>query len=118
VWEGSRTNIFAVNGRRLITPRLDGPYVRGIMRDVVLARARQLDLAIENARFIALKALAEAEEVVLTNSFRGIIPAARVSSSSPDWPKRLDWPAPGPTTRSLVLLLDDWLRSETGGTPA
>jgi len=114
IWEGSRTNIFAVRGRTLMTPALDGPLVPGIMRRLVLERARELDLAIVRERGLHLSELASADEVFLTNSVRGVIPVARLVDTSLEegpW----SWPAPGDWTQRLAILVHDWL--EPGGRP-
>ena len=114
IWEGSRTNIFAVRGRTLTTPALDGPLVPGIMRRLVLERARELDIELVKERGLPLSELASADEVFLTNSVRGVIPVAKVVDTSPGggpW----SWPAPGEWTRRLSILVNDWL--ESGGRP-
>src|SRR5438128_1858355 len=46
VWEGTRSNIFLIKGRRLLTPATDGPLLAGIMRRVVLDHAARLGLEV------------------------------------------------------------------------
>ena len=82
VWEGSRTNLFLVRGRSLITPPADGPIVPGILRALVLARAPALGYTVAE-RLIAAAEVSEADEVFLTNSVRGLIPVGH-------WEDRFD----------------------------
>jgi len=114
VWEGSRTNLFAVRGATLITPSLDGPLVPGIMRGLVLELARGLSLSVDEAKELRRDDLAGADEVFLTNSVRGIVPVTRVVASGPDEATH-QWPAPGPWTRRLALAASDrlWQTGET-----
>ncbi|MFO0910241.1 MAG: aminotransferase class IV [Isosphaeraceae bacterium] len=110
IWEGSRTNLFAVHRNVLMTPALDGPLVPGIMRGLVLERARELSLDIATGRGLLASALAGADEVFLTNSVRGIIPVSCVVDSTGADP--MTWDAPGEWTQRLTLLVDDWLRAD------
>jgi branched-chain amino acid aminotransferase len=104
ICEGSRANVFLVDGRRLCTPGLDGPLLPGIMRQVVLERAAQNGLEIEEGP-LSVERLFSADEAFLTSSLRGILPIARLLDH--------ELSAAGPLTRQLrdeVLL---WL--ESGG---
>jgi branched-chain amino acid aminotransferase len=86
------------------TPGLDGPLLPGIMRAVVLARARQIGLeAVECP--LPLDRIRTADEAFLTSSLRGMLPIARLLSR--------DLPSPGPVTRQLWNDLSIWL--EAGG---
>jgi branched-subunit amino acid aminotransferase/4-amino-4-deoxychorismate lyase len=112
IWEGSRTNLFLVQGRVLITPTITGPIVPGIMRGLILELAREIFSDVIHSgdpeSVITWDRLARADEVFLTNSVRGIIPVARIGEKT--------WPAPGDQTRRLSFLVEDWVR-EQGGTP-
>lgn len=108
VWEGSRTNVFAVHGRTLITPSLDGPLVPGVMRGLVVERAPELGLELVEDRGLKLSEMAAADEVFLTNSVRGIVPVRAMVDASPGH-GRWAWRAPGDWTRRLRILVDDWL---------
>jgi branched-subunit amino acid aminotransferase/4-amino-4-deoxychorismate lyase len=115
VWEGTRTNLFAIHDKRLTTPTTIGPVVPGIMRRLVLERAADLDLEIVEDGTLSLAMLAGADEVFLTNSVRGLIPVARLHDSE----AALDpvaWEAPGPSTSRLALAVNDWLQAG-GDTP-
>lgn len=68
------SNIFLVQGERLLTPRMDRCGVRGVMRGAVLqafkSRCEQ--------RRVSLDMLPEADEVFVCNAVRGIFPVTRI----------------------------------------
>ena len=107
IWEGSRTNVFAVRRDSLRTALTNGPLVPGIMRTLVIERARELSIDVVEDRVFRRIDLYTAEEIFLTNSVRGLIPVARVHERGHWIPKT--WPAPGPVTQRLSLLVNDWL---------
>jgi branched-subunit amino acid aminotransferase/4-amino-4-deoxychorismate lyase len=104
ILEGTRTNLFLVEGRRLCTPGVDAPLLPGVMRQVVLDRAAQLGLEIDEGP-LPLARIEEASEAFLTSSVRGMLPIARLMSAG--------FPAPGPVTRHLWSEILPWL--ESGG---
>ena len=93
-------------GDILATPRSDGPLLPGIMRGVVLGRARSLGIETIEGEFSA-GSLDVADEAFLTNSLRGIVPVARLFSR--------DVPAPGALTRRLRADLLGHLANESSG---
>lgn len=117
-WEGSRTNLFLVvddrrlerlltepiepDAIRLVTPPITGPIVPGIMRELVLEAASGLDLEVWQEGPITERDFANATEVFLTNSVRGIIPVAHAGSQN--------WVAPGPWTQTLGIMVADAVR--------
>jgi branched-chain amino acid aminotransferase len=105
ICETCRANVFLVKGRRLITPGLDGPLLPGVVRWVVLERARRLGIEVEEGP-VPLERIATADEAFLTNSLWGILPIARLLDR--------ELPAPGPATRQLWSDILPWL--ECGGT--
>ena len=106
VLEGSRTSVFFVLEGRLVTPPADGRIVPGIMRGLVVERARALGIAVEEASLTGSKAGERAEELFLTNAVRGILPVGQ-------WREKV-LPAPGAITEKLRDDLAAWL--ESGGT--
>ncbi len=111
-WEGSRSNLFVVEGDRLLTPSLDGPIVPGVMRRLVLDLSWKLDLKVEEVHGIEGRQFLEADEVFLTNAVRGIMPVSRaVGHNFPP-----NWEAPGPWTRSLQDEVSRHLRPDRGET--
>ncbi|MEW5704597.1 MAG: aminodeoxychorismate lyase [Pseudomonadota bacterium] len=65
--EGTKTNVFFVNGERLLTPELRAAGVAGVLREVVLEEVAGLKLTVE-VRPIALAEALGAEACFLTNS--------------------------------------------------
>ena len=105
VIEGTFTNLFLVEHGRLCTPAVDRCGVSGIMRDVIMDVARELDIACAELN-IACDALYGASEIFLTNSLIGI------------WPVRAlgEWRAePGPITRRLQTALAELRGQRTEG---
>lgn len=104
-WEGTRTNLFLIEGNTLLTPRFDGPRLPGIMSGLVLERAPALglevrDIGVEHHDLIIV------DEVFLTNAVRGIIPVGRFGDHL--------YLSRGPWTRRLWDDILPWL--ESGGT--
>jgi 4-amino-4-deoxychorismate lyase len=71
VIEGTRSNVFLVSCRRLITPDLSRCGVAGVQRDRVMAYAKQIGMAVE-VRDVGLAELRAADELFLTNSVFGL----------------------------------------------
>ena len=102
ICEASRSNIFLVQGGRVATPRVDGPLLPGIMRQVVVERARKLGVdAVEE--LLEIGRIEAADEVFLTNSVRGIVPVGRIMGVA--------LAAPGPVTVRLWNEASRWLGS-------
>jgi branched-subunit amino acid aminotransferase/4-amino-4-deoxychorismate lyase len=92
--EGSRTNVFVIRKKSLLTPGLQGPVLPGIMRALVLELAPDLGLTpIESAIGVSRAELMKADEVFLTNSVRGVVPvgwlAGRALAAPGVWTARL-----------------------------
>jgi branched-subunit amino acid aminotransferase/4-amino-4-deoxychorismate lyase len=102
VCEGARSNIFVVEGRRLITPTTDGPLLPGIMRRVVLDHAVRAGVEVLERR-VGIDELAVADEAFLTNSGQGMLPICRLLDR--------ELPAPGPVTHRLWSDVRRWLQS-------
>jgi para-aminobenzoate synthetase / 4-amino-4-deoxychorismate lyase len=79
--EGTRANVFIVNGEELLTPPLDGRILPGVTRARVIEAAAALGMEID-ARPIGLGELAEADEVFLTSAIRGVLPVRGGSRAS------------------------------------
>jgi branched-chain amino acid aminotransferase len=86
--EGTMTNVFMVTGGILYTPRLDGGVFPGIIREIVLELAREMEMEVLEEPFTS-KELFTADEIWLTNSAIGILPVRSLSGRrifSP-WPR-------------------------------
>ena len=92
ICETCRANVFLVEGRRLITPSLDGPLLPGVMRAVVLERAGHLGIEVEEGP-MPFERISTIDEAFLTNSLWGMLPIARLMDR--------ELPAPGAVTGQL-----------------
>ena len=71
------SNLFIVEGDRLLTPALDRCGVAGVVREVILDYARKNDVvALEQP--LQLQQLQQADGSFLTNSGFGVLPIGRV----------------------------------------
>jgi 4-amino-4-deoxychorismate lyase len=74
VIEGITSNVFVRRDRRLTTPDLSGCGVAGIMRELVLEAATELDGLEAETGCMRVEDLSAADECFLTNSLIGIWP--------------------------------------------
>ncbi|MFC1605753.1 aminodeoxychorismate lyase [Pseudomonadota bacterium] len=87
------SNIFLVQGDRLLTPRMDRCGVRGVMRAAILNAFRNRC----EQRRITLDMLPEADEIFVCNAVRGIFPVTRIDH----WEYDI-----GPVTREVQQWLE------------
>lgn len=78
--EGTMSNLFLVRGSRLLTPDLSEAGVAGIMRELVLEAAAELDIEL-GVEALRLADLAAADEAFLCNSVIGIWPIREVTGA-------------------------------------
>jgi 4-amino-4-deoxychorismate lyase len=88
---GTMSNVFAVRGETIVTPRIDRAGVNGIMRGIVIEAAHGAGLVVEEQVLTAAD-LAAAHELFLTNALIGIWPVRTLED------RQLK---PGPITRHL-----------------
>ena len=92
--ESTTANVFVVIGGEILTPPLSSGCLPGVTRDVLL------DHGIGVERDLAIRVLADADEVFLTNSLRGVL-AVRVID------ERTLQPCPGPLTEHAAEVFAD-----------
>ncbi len=94
VAEASAANVFAVQGKRLLTPPVEEGCLPGIVRAEVLRVAPSvgLEVAVEP---LALQALGEADEAFVTNSRIGVVPLVELDG------RVVGRGEPGPVSRSV-----------------
>jgi len=95
--ECSGSNLFLVNGSRILTPDLKTGILPGCARAVVLELCGRNRLSADQAR-LDPAVLHEVEEVFITNSVTGIVPVASVDGRAFD--------SPGPVTSILTAAYD------------
>jgi para-aminobenzoate synthetase / 4-amino-4-deoxychorismate lyase len=93
VLEVSRSNVFAVIERVVVTPPLDGEILPGVARSRTIEVAAELGFPLREGR-IQLRELREADEVFLTNALRGVEPVREVDGVEID--------SDGPITTALA----------------
>lgn len=104
VIEGTMSNVFLVQGGRLITPDLSHCGVAGVMRSIVLDLASAADIPVV-VRPVTRGELATAAEVFLTNSVIRLWPVVALGSQT--------WPI-GPITEQLADWVDARVAAERG----
>lgn len=77
VIEGTMSNVFMRRGNHLITPDLSQCGVAGLQRERIMEAAQYLGLTLEVSRF-PLRALLDADEVLMCNSVIGIWPVREI----------------------------------------
>lgn len=93
VLEAVAASVFAVVGGGVWTPPLDGRILPGVTRARVLTAARRRGLRVVEARLPGAL-LADADEVFVTSSVRGVAPLVRLDD------RPVGDGAPGPLTRA------------------
>ena len=100
VLEGSRSNIFWVQEKKLFTR--DGDVLPGVTRQTVISRS-PFSIFYEQLNQLDFD---QVNEIFLTNSGSGIIPVVKVNSI------QIGTGKPGPITVELLKLYDGWLNNE------
>lgn len=106
ICEGTVSNIFMVNGNRLMTPSLDCGVLPGITRKVVLELASYAGLGKEEGKFKEDE-LKNSDEVFVTNSLIEIIPVIKIDD------RQIGDGRPGRVTSKLHELYKDLVKKET-----
>ncbi len=96
--EGTTTNVFFVQGSKLITPPLEIGILPGITRKIVLDLARELFIGVE-LRALTPEQAHGMQEVFFTSSIRELLPIVSIDGH------RIGTGKPGPVTRRLHLAL-------------
>ncbi len=94
VLEGAGSNVFAVEGRRLVTPPVDLGLLPGTSRRAVLALAATLDLTAHEEP-LPLARVRAADEVFITSSTLPVAPVVALDDAP------VGGGRPGPVTRAL-----------------
>jgi branched-chain amino acid aminotransferase len=100
--EATTSNVFLVRGGRVLTPDLASGILAGITRDLLLREMPGRGIPAEEGE-IPAAALAEADEVFLTSTIRGVAPVTRVDGRPVGSGK------PGPVTARVAALYEELL---------
>ncbi len=104
VCEATGDNIFAIRGRKLVTPPVDEGILEGITRDVVMRLGREEGLDVQEKR-LSRYDLYTADEVFLTGTAAEVIGVADIDS------RKIGEGRPGPVTRRLMRVYRDYADS-------
>ncbi len=107
VLEGSTSNVFLLEGRRLVTPPASAGILVGITRHFVLELAREAGLSVEE-RSVPLERLLRAEEALITSSIREVVPVVAVDGAP------IGSGAVGPVARDLLRRFREKARNSVG----
>jgi branched-chain amino acid aminotransferase len=103
VCEGAFSNVFIVSGDRVHTPSLTSGCLPGVAREIVLELCARHSIPADETT-VAPAALADADEIFLTSSIRGIQPVRRIDSR--------ELLSPGSLTQRLMAHYASWLGGE------
>ncbi|MDD5729850.1 MAG: aminotransferase class IV [Candidatus Omnitrophica bacterium] len=106
--ECSRSNIFLVKNKKILTPSLASGCLNGITRNAVLSLAAKIGLKTKQ-NLLSPSHLREADEAFLTNSLIGIMPLVSIEN------KRIGAGKPGSLTVLLMREYDRLLKGEGAG---
>jgi branched-chain amino acid aminotransferase len=102
--EGSSSNVFVVRDGDLSTPAIGTGLLAGITRQRVIELSRANGFAVSEGEILP-EDVRGADEVFITSSVRGVMPAASIDGEPLAG-------APGPVTRRVMELYAQHLRSE------
>ncbi|MDA0690465.1 MAG: aminotransferase class IV [Nitrospinae bacterium] len=102
--ECTTSNIFFVQGERILTPSLDCGILSGITREKVIQLAQENGVTVEEGQWPA-EALEKADELFLTGTIKKIMPVTQLDG------RTIGDGKPGPMTQKLIRLYDELLQS-------
>lgn len=111
ITEGSTSNLFVVQGGRLITPPTEVGILEGVTRGVIFEVARAEGIEVEE-RHLAPADLLGADEAMITSSVREILPVVRVGIDGEE--HAIGDGAPGPVVRRITAAFRAWARRSVG----
>lgn len=98
ITEGTRSNLFLIEGRRLVTPPVSEGLLAGITRWFVLSVAKDAGLT-PSVELVTVERLLAADEAFLTSTLRGVVPLKSLDADL------IGGGAPGPGSETLRRLL-------------
>jgi branched-chain amino acid aminotransferase len=102
----SVANLFALFGNRLVTPRLEDGVLAGMIRALILARAKPMGLVAEE-RSLTRAELSRADAIFATNSLRLLAPCRMLDGRSFD-------SAEHKSVKALQVMLETSVTEECG----
>lgn len=102
--ECTTSNIFLVQGGRILTPSLDCGILAGITRTVVIRLAKENGLPVEEGQWPP-ETLEKVDEIFITGTLKKIMPVTQLDGRS------VKNGQPGPVTQKLMRLYDEYFKS-------
>ncbi len=102
--ECTTSNIFFVQGERILTPSLDCGILSGITREKVIQLAEENGFTVEEGQWPA-EILDKVSELFLTGTLKKIMPVTQLDG------RTIANGKPGPVTQKLIRLYDELLES-------
>ena len=102
--ECTTSNIFLVQGERILTPSLECGILAGITRQKIIDLAQENGFAVEEGRWPP-EALEKADELFITGTLKKVMPVTKLDG------KAIGNGKPGPVTQKLIRLYDEFLQS-------
>lgn len=99
ICEGTRSNVFLIEGDRLVTPPMTEGLLPGVTRWFILRIARDAGLT-PNEEEVPVARLQAAEEAFLTSTLRGVVPLVALEG------RPIGSGAPGPKAEQLARILE------------
>ena len=102
--ECTTSNIFLIQGDRILTPSLDCGILPGITRDTVIKLAKENGFPIEEGQWPP-ETLEKSDEIFITGTLKKIMPVTQLDG------RPIGKAKPGPVTQKLMRLYEKYLQS-------
>ena len=102
--ECTTSNIFLVQGGRILTPSLDSGILAGITRTMVIRLAKENGLPVEEGQWPP-EILEKVDEIFITGTLKKIMPVTQLDGRS------VKNGQPGPVTQKLMRLYEEYFKS-------
>lgn len=109
--EGGGSNVFFVQGGKLITPSADSGIIPGVTREVVLELAARLGISMREGP-VGIGAIKRCEEAFMTNAIIEIMPVTQVNDNEGN-SATINGGRPGKITQQLTAAYREMVVKET-----
>ncbi|MDD5338662.1 MAG: aminotransferase class IV [Dehalococcoidales bacterium] len=109
--EGGGSNVFFVDGGKLVTPSLDNGIIPGVTREVVIELAGKLGISVREGP-VGIGIIKRCEEAFMTNAIIEVMPITQVSDNAGN-SVTINGGKPGEVTRRLMAAYREMVKKET-----
>jgi len=110
--EGGGSNVFFVDGGKLVTPSLDNGIIPGVTREVVIELGGKLGIIVREGP-VGIGIIKRCEEAFMTNAIIEVMPITQVSDNAGN-SVTINGGKPGEVTRRLMAAYREMVKKETG----